>query len=237
MLLKRNLIMYLFRKLSLTALCFAIPAGFAAAPVHAQIIQNGSFEQGNATGDPSLAVGSTAIPGWTVTTAEIAFGTNGVYGLATPYGSQFLDLTGYHDSVPYGGVTQNIATTIGASYSLAFSLGADQSSSIYSGPVSAMASAGGTSQAFTFAPAANSTGNVWQAFGLNFTATSSSTPITIIGTQTAGGQFIGLDNVSVTQNPAAVPEASTTVSFGLLLMLGLGGMTVAAKRRKSAAAS
>jgi hypothetical protein len=33
--------------------------------------------------------------------------------------------------------------------------------------------------------------------------------------------------------PAAVPEASTTVSFGLLLALGLGGM-VAAKKRKSA---
>ena len=36
--------------------------------------------------------------------------------------------------------------------------------------------------------------------------------------------------------PAAVPEASTTVSLGLLLMLGLGGMTVAAKRKQGAAA-
>lgn len=34
--------------------------------------------------------------------------------------------------------------------------------------------------------------------------------------------------------PAAVPEASTTLSFGLLLMLGLGGLAVAA-RKKSAA--
>ena len=33
--------------------------------------------------------------------------------------------------------------------------------------------------------------------------------------------------------PPAVPEASTTVSFGLLLMLGLGGLVVAAKRRKA----
>ena len=31
--------------------------------------------------------------------------------------------------------------------------------------------------------------------------------------------------------PAAVPEASTTVSFGLLLMLGLGGAVVAAKKK------
>ena len=33
--------------------------------------------------------------------------------------------------------------------------------------------------------------------------------------------------------PAAVPEASTTVSFGLLLTLGLGAMAVAARRRKA----
>ncbi len=36
--------------------------------------------------------------------------------------------------------------------------------------------------------------------------------------------------------PAAVPEASTTISFGLLLMLGLGGI-IMAKRRGTAAAS
>lgn len=33
---------------------------------------------------------------------------------------------------------------------------------------------------------------------------------------------------------APVPEASTTVSFGLLLALGLGGVVVAAKRKKAA---
>ncbi len=35
-------------------------------------------------------------------------------------------------------------------------------------------------------------------------------------------------------SPAAVPEASTTVSLGLLLMLGLGGAVVAAKKKKAA---
>ena len=34
---------------------------------------------------------------------------------------------------------------------------------------------------------------------------------------------------------AAVPEASTTISFGLLLALGLGGFAVAAKKKKAAA--
>ena len=35
--------------------------------------------------------------------------------------------------------------------------------------------------------------------------------------------------------PPAVPEASTTVSLGLLLALGMGGMVVAAKRKKRGA--
>ncbi len=39
--------------------------------------------------------------------------------------------------------------------------------------------------------------------------------------------------ISLTTAPAAVPEASTTISFGLLLALGLGGFAVA-RRRKAA---
>jgi len=53
--------------------------------------------------------------------------------------------------------------------------------------------------------------------------------ITGAGTNSAGFQYAFL----LTPNaPAAVPEASTTVSFGLLLVLGLGGAVIAAKRKK-----
>ncbi len=38
-------------------------------------------------------------------------------------------------------------------------------------------------------------------------------------------------------NPAAVPEASTTVSFGLLLALGMGGVVAAARKKQAAAAA
>lgn len=37
----------------------------------------------------------------------------------------------------------------------------------------------------------------------------------------------------ITINPPAVPEASTTVSLGLLLALGLGGVVVAGKRKRA----
>ena len=46
------------------------------------------------------------------------------------------------------------------------------------------------------------------------------------------------DNLSFTlDSPAAVPEASTTISFGLLLALGLGGVMVAAKKKKAVKAA
>ena len=41
-------------------------------------------------------------------------------------------------------------------------------------------------------------------------------------------------NAPVPATPPSVPEASTTVSFGLLLALGMGGTVVAAKRKKAA---
>ena len=226
----------LLRSIGGAASVLTLLVSLASTPVHAQI-QNGSFETGtfvnNGQGGDSLPVGSTAIANWTTTNNELAWLVNGnVYGVATPYGSYFLDLTGYHDSSPYGGVTQTIATSNGTSYHLSFSLGSYQGNSIYGGQVGAMASAGGASQNFTFTPAAGSMGNQWGTFGFDFTATGSSTPITITGTSTQGGQYIGLDNVSVTPN-APVPESSTTVSLGLLLALGMGGMVAAKKRRKA----
>ena len=46
------------------------------------------------------------------------------------------------------------------------------------------------------------------------------------------GQFSYRDTGSP---PAAVPEASTTVSFGLLLALGVGGVVIATRKKKASA--
>lgn len=55
-------------------------------------------------------------------------------------------------------------------------------------------------------------------------------PFNSIQLSTATAPFFAIDNVGAVAAP--VPEASTTASFGLLLTLGLGGLVVAAKRRK-----
>jgi len=51
-----------------------------------------------------------------------------------------------------------------------------------------------------------------------------------------GGDGYAVDFLTVGVTSAPVPEASTTVSLGLLLALGFGGLLVASRRRKAAAA-
>ncbi len=216
----------------------ALAALAGTGSVHAQnLLQNGSFESGafvnNGAGAMSLTPGATTITGWTVTNAELAWLVNGnAYNLNASDGSYFLDLTGYHDSAPYGGVTQSFATVAGSTYHLAFDLGTNQSDGRYAGPISVSALVGGgTSQTFLADYAPTGTGNQSQTFGYDFVASSPFTSLTLTGTR--GNQHIGLDNVSVTTNGVPpVPEASTSVSLGLLMALGAGGV-FAARQRKS----
>lgn len=60
-----------------------------------------------------------------------------------------------------------------------------------------------------------------------FTATNGTETLTFQGLDTGGDYTSFVDNVQIN----AVPEASTTVSLGLLLMLGLGGAMVASRKK------
>jgi hypothetical protein len=187
------------------------------------LITNGSFESGSYTfdgnGADSLQPGSTAITGWTTFAAELTpISNTNNFGIQTPFGNIFLDLTGYHDSSPYGGVNQSISTTSGQSYSLTLYLGVDQSVPQYSGPISVAVSAGSDSTTFTDNP--TGTGVIWTPFSFTFTANSSSTTVSIQGTQ--GIDYIGLDNVSVFA--VSVPEPSSLLLGSVAAIVG-GGIT------------
>jgi hypothetical protein len=188
------------------------------------LIKNGSFERAakgfsTPTGNgEALADGSKAIAGWTVFGGPagdgVAWLTNGdTYGVSTRFGSDFLDLTGYHDNKPYFGVEQTIKTVVGVTYDLTFRLGVDNGSALYSGPIGVVAAAGSTSQDFTYDPTAS--GNQWKKFTLVFTATSTSTVVSFQGL--SGDQYIGLDAVAVTAAPAATPPrvVSSAASAGV----------------------
>ncbi len=209
-------------------------AALMAGSAHANLITNGSFEsgafadQGNDTMSP--AAGSTVITGWTVVTDTTAWiGASNPFGLSASDGSFFLDLTNYQAGAPFAGMSQTIATTVGATYSLSFDLG---SSTFWGRPDSITASAAGASQTFT----APSTGgnNDWQSVSMQFVASSASTAVLLQGA--SGVNYIGLDNVDVEfvsgpgpgPGPGQVPEPTTLALLGL----GLAGLAASRCRRR-----
>ena len=210
---------------------------FATPAAHAQnLLTNGSFELGNFTGaNPQNAVGATQlfpnatnITGWTVINAELAWLQNGSpYGVAASDGIRQVDLTGYHDSSPYGGVSQSLATTSGSVYNFSFDIGA------FAGTSSGVtATAGSTSQTFNFAAPGAGASHQYATQSFNFTAgAGSSTLISLVGASTTSGNYIGLDNARVTLvSSAAAPEP------GSLALLGMGLAPLAgivARRRRS----
>ncbi len=192
---------------------------------------NGSFEDGDysfdGNGAASLPVGSTTITGWTTFGGELAVIRNAnAFGLSTPFGDHFIDLAGYHDSAPYGGVEQSIATVVGGTYVVSLYL------NLYNGigaigPDSVTVTAGGSSEILSVVT--DDPNNVWLERTFTFVAQSTSTLVQIQGNSSASGNYIGLDNVSIT-GTGAVPEPSSVV------MLGLGGLGMLgyARARKGA---
>ncbi|MHC1769637.1 MAG: DUF642 domain-containing protein [Verrucomicrobiia bacterium] len=168
-----------------------------------ELILNGSFEDpfGSFVADSyrlmALFPASTAIPGWKTTHAELAWVRNdNTFGAESPYGEFSLDLTGYHDRPPYGGVEQVIATVPGEEYSLSISMGSNSSYPGAGGQKQVMVTAGLGSAIFTFDPAGKEE-HEWHTFSFVFSADSGATTIGISGLRAGGGVFLGLDNVSV----------------------------------------
>ncbi|MGH6986434.1 MAG: PEPxxWA-CTERM sorting domain-containing protein [Caulobacteraceae bacterium] len=220
--------------------CVAVVALSAGASRAADLITNGSFEtNGPAAGSaPTEPIGSTAITGWTAinndgTTTDnghnLIWIGNGGYGLDTPFGTDFLDLTGTTDTTPFSGVSQTVTTVVGQAYALTFYLGVYGAGGAFGGPISATANAGSASQTFTDPGGTGGTdasGTYWTPYTLDFTASAASTVISFVGT--SGDEFIGLDNVSLNPTVSGVPEP---VAWALMLA-GLGMIGFCMRRRR-----
>lgn len=184
---------------------------------------------------------------------DLALNTVGRYNLITPdqYNDAHNALTGgfTYNGVHYTGDSANIAQ--GDNF-LSILVPQIMASQAYKNNGAIMIwwdeTEGGDSAPYTLdetliSPLAK--GNAYQST-LNYTHSSDvKTLQEIFGVAAPGGGFLGDANTPGTNDlsdmfvpgaipGAPVPEASTTVSFGLLLTLGLGGVVIAAKRKKAA---
>ncbi len=194
-------------------------------PSGPELVVNGSFEDGNhaddsAHGEPfvqlgkELCAGSSALTGWRVfrqlKPLDCQGGTDAVFWAGAPNnfqipaadGTYFLDLTGFVGRPPasFGGISQDVQTMRpGRQYELSFAVG---SAARFPAP------SGQTSIAITveikglpspppFVSTVPSTGARWERFTFRFTAPGPASTLTFRGV--AGGDYVGLDNVSLRQ--------------------------------------
>jgi len=140
------------------------------------------------------------------------------------YATQFGANRGFNDSI-----SQTLSTIVGESYTVSFFLAAH-------------AGAGNEFHAMfgsdTLLEINNTPNFIFPYTQYSFTevATGPFTVLTFAG-RTPPGVFY-LDDISVTAaGPAAVPEASSVISLGVLLSLGISGLALSARRRKAKAAA
>jgi hypothetical protein len=196
-------------------------SGVVSFPDGVNILADGSFEDGTGPGgvfkpnqDGVMSFPTSdgaAIPGWTVSVAphsrqDVAWvdNANRFVPKAATDGSHFLDLTGLNDTpLPdgsFGAVSQTFGTTVNKRYHLSFDIMVAPPS--FGGPITVDAlikrSPNEAPYAQTTCGPFNPTtpGNQAKTCGLDFTATTPSTTLTIVGTA-AAHNYIGLDRVSV----------------------------------------
>ncbi len=186
-----------------TAALTAVAAPMSASAADANLIVNGSFEEPSVWQSSAVteyAAGSTEMPGWTV-------GGNSVDLIGETYwaaedGDQSLDLSG---SAP-GSVTQTVATTPGANYTLTWYMAGNTNcgQAIKTMDVSWD---GTQVDAPTFDDSGDSgTSMGWVELQLNVTATSASSTVEFADATLDGSQCGStLDNVSLVPASVAAP--------------------------------
>ncbi len=218
--------------------------GVTAAPVSAvELITNGGFESGNFTPvgfdypespafgeilfyDRIEQAGPQDLTGWTVGNS-LVWGLN-ADDINTHSGAGLVDLTGVGDVTPHGILNQTINTLVGQQYT--FSVFETQD---FGGGVGFDVLANSVALVLSGTPGFwdySATGATYGQITGVFTATSTSTTISIVGHVLGSTQYmIGLDDVSVT-GPGL---AETPIPPALpLFATGLGAMGLLGWRRK-----
>ncbi len=217
------------RTVKLACLGMAMSCAF---PAWANLIQNGSFETPLVpiAGASTFAGGSSAITGWTVVGFDVAiisstFAQSGIVFQAKE-GVQWADLSGASSNSMTNGLRQQVATP-GALYELAFNVGSATGGQFFFPTTIDLSINGGPRTSYNN-PTAPTTMLDWKLFTVQFTATSPTTSITFFNGSAGNNFTAALDDVSLTQLTAAVPEPESYAMIGA----GLALIGWVARRRK-----
>lgn len=220
--------------LRLVPIAVSLLIAAAALPAQAQnVVKDGDFEQaspGFMFGSDPSADGATFDAFWKVQN-NVGIDTGDKFVFA---GSKSLLLNGDNSQL-VDGVTQTLATP-DRLYVLSFYANADGPNAfavLFGGQVVPGSPASVPQGRFPLGTDTRDPGiNAARFTSYSFlvSTTSASTNLTFQG---SSDDTVELDNISLTP----VPEAPTPISLGLLLCLGLGGLMLAAKKRKKAGAA
>jgi uncharacterized repeat protein (TIGR02543 family) len=192
------------------------------------LLINGSFEQpgtSSVDGGYSLfAGGATNLPGWLVLPNGVEYFDPNYPGYGTAYtsiglaqdGHYVLDLApGY--STTGGGIRQTFPTVAGSTYAVSFSLGTLKAFDRGDGTAHCAVRVEGASANFAVRNELDQL--AWKTFDLSFTATNTTSTVTLETTDDANRHFVMVDNVIVSAlivpSPAGgVPDAWREQYFG-----------------------
>ncbi len=196
----------------------------------AQTVSDGGFESAATLSGAQTTFYTTGAgfdPYWTVT-GEVGIDNQDAYVFS---GSQSLFL---NSGVGTDSITQNFATDPTQFYTISFFANDDTP-----GEVLNVSFGGQTLAPITVAangyngPAPGNNGLFTQYTFSGLTTSSPFSALSFSSVGVLGGGQLELDDITVNSSP--VPETSSSVSLGLLLMLGLGAALVAARKKSSAA--
>ena len=199
----------------------------AALPAQAQIVKDGGFESALSGSAGSTIYYTAAAPfdtNWVIA-GQVGIDNADTYVLN---GSNSLYL---NSGVGTDSITQNLATTPGALYSLSFYANDDTMGDLLN------VSFGGVTLAPIAVPANGYNGpggdnkNLFTFYSYTVAATSPFTGLTFSSDGSLNSGTLELDDITV----QAVPEASSALTLGLLL--GLGGFALLAAKKARVKAS